>query len=215
MNKFLAVLLVTGLLGLGVSANAAGFVFVATPLDNDALVDAEDLADDIPNCTAVAYWDETSQGWVQHINGIPPNNFAVDVSMPFMATVTADGIWTLCGGVRDSTEYIDLYNLEIGFSTIMLPLNMTYYTNANDLVLDISSCNVIAYWDATSQGWVQHIQGIPPNNFAPRVGYPYMLTCQSADTWPHQLPPLKPVVDDETSKAMKSGGLLKLNVEQK
>jgi hypothetical protein len=196
MRKLLAS--VVALLLVGTPAVfAAGFVFVATPLDNDDLVDAEDLADDIPNCNAIAYWDETSQGWIQHINNIPPNNFSVDVSQPYMATVTADGIWTLCGGVPDSSTYIDLYTLAQGFSDIMLPLNMTYYTTAEAVIQTISECNVIAYWDAASQGWVQHIQNIPPNNFTPRVGYPYMLTCQTAGTWPSSLPPAKQIVDDD------------------
>jgi hypothetical protein len=189
---------------------AAGFVFVATPLDNDDLVLAEDLADDIPNCSAIAYWDEVSQGWVQHINNIPPNNFNVYVSMPYMATVTADGIWTLCGGVPDSTDYINLYNLAVGFSSIMLPLNMTYYSYAEEVVQSISQCNVIAYWDATSQGWVQHIQGIPPNNFTPRVGYPYMLTCQSAGTWPSSLPPARQIADEDT-QVKSPGRSIRLN----
>jgi hypothetical protein len=208
MRKFLAVA-IGGLLVGAPAVFAAGFVFVATPLDNDDISLAEDLAQDIPNCTAIGYWNEATQSWSQHITGLPVNNFAVNVSMPFMATVTADGIWTLCGGVPDSTSYLGLYNLAVGFSTIMLPLNMTYFTTADEVVASISECNVIAYWNAASQSWSQHIQGLPVNNFAPRVGYPYMLTCTSAGTWPDNLPPprLQPPADQDLAARAQGSGL--------
>jgi len=208
MRRILALLVSLGLVATG--AYASGFVFVATPLNDATLTNAELLADDIPNCSAVAYWNGAGQNWVQHVNGLPPNNFAVTVSKPYMATVTADGIWTLCGGVPDSTTYLNAYQLYVGFSAIMLPLNMTYYTLANQILLDIPECNVIAYWNAAGQNWVQHIEGLPPNNFAPKVGYPYMLTCQSAGTWPTTLPPLKATVGDEPQRSV-SRGVMKLN----
>lgn len=195
MRRILALVITLGLMAGG--AHAAGFVFVATPLQDTSITNAEQLADDIPNCSAVAYWNGATQNWVQHVNNLPPNNFAVAVSMPYMATVTADGIWTLCGGVPDSTTYLNLYQINVGFSSIMLPLNMTYYTNANQVIAAVPQCNTIAYWNAAGQNWVQHIQGLPPNNFAPKVGYPYMLTCQSAGTWPGSLPPLRAPVEDE------------------
>jgi hypothetical protein len=181
---------------------------VATPLSDATITNAEQLADDIPNCSAVAYWNQTTQSWSQHVNNSPINNFAVAVSKPFMSTVTADGIWTLCGGVPDSTTYLNAYQLAVGFSTIMLPLNMTYYTNANQVIVEIPQCNVIAYWNAATQSWSQHIQGSPINNFAPKVGYPYMLTCQSAGTWPTTLPPLKAPVGDEPQRSVSRGRMM-------
>ncbi len=207
MRKVLALV---STLGLVAGAQAAGFVFVATPLHNPALTNAEQLADSIPNCNAVAFWNGASQAWVQHVNNLPMNNFAVAVSMPYMATVTADGIWTLCGSVPDSTTYLNLYQLYVGFSAIMLPLNMTYYTNANQVIASVPQCNVIAYWNAATQGWVQHVQGLPMNNFAPKVGYPYMLTCQSAGTWPTSLPPLRPQIEDQPQRSVPST-IMRLN----
>jgi|GEM_PF-4150872 len=204
MRRILTGLMFIALVGAPV-VHAAGFVFVATPLDNDDIALAEDLATDIPNCTAIGYWDETSQSWSQHIAGLPLNNFAVETSMPFMASVSADGIWTLCGGVPDSSSYIDQYNIVPGFSTIMLPLNMTYYSNADEVIQTISSCNVIAYWDAASQSWSQHIQGLPLNNFAPRVGYPYMLSCTGSETWPSTLPPARIQPEEQEDVLMKMG----------
>jgi len=208
MRKIFGVIAALGLAAGG--AHAAGFVFVATPLNNPAITNAEQLGDDIPNCSAVAYWNGVSQSWVQHVNNLPPNNFAVAVSRPYMATVTADGIWTLCGGVPDSTTYLNAYQLYVGFSAIMLPLNMTYYSNANQVISAVPQCNVIAYWNASSQSWVQHIQGLPPNNFTPKVGYPYMLTCQSTGTWPTSLPPLKAPAGDEAQHSV-SRGVMKLD----
>lgn len=203
MRRILALVATLGLMAGG--AYAAGFVFVATPLNDATITNAEQLADDIPNCSVVAYWNTASQGWIQHPNNSPINNFAVSVSKPYMATVTADGIWTLCGGVPDSTTYLNLYQIAVGFSTIMLPLNMTYYTTAEQVIQSVPQCNNIGYWNAASQGWVQHPQGTPINNFAPKVGYPYMLTCQSAGTWPGSLPPAKAVVENETPMARTAG----------
>ena len=69
---------------------------------------------------------------------------------------------------------------------------------------------MIAYWNAATQSWIQHIQNLPPNNFAPKVGYPYMMTCQSAGIWPTSLPPLKAPVGDEAPLSV-SRGVMKLN----
>jgi len=219
MRRILTGLMFIALVGAPV-VYGEGFVFVATPLDNDDISLAEDLSSDIPNCTVVGYWNTSSQSWVQHVDNTPINNFAVETGMPYMATVTADGIWTLCGGVPDSTDYIDKYTLAVGFSTIMLPLNMTYYDYAEEVIQSISQCNVMAYWNAASQSWVQHIQGTPINNFQPRVGYPYMLTCQSAGTWPSTLPPAKEQVDNplpqlrEGNNVMKLGAIENTNIDR-
>jgi len=70
----------------------AGYDLISLPKAKEYLTTAEELAQEVPNCTAIWKWDALSQSWVGHPLG-GPNNFAVEVSRSYLITVIADGVW--------------------------------------------------------------------------------------------------------------------------
>jgi hypothetical protein len=178
MKRFLPFFLVAAVTVWAGSAFGAGWVTVGLPLDNDNLVDAESVGGDIPYCTVVSEW---TGGWSSHTVGSPVNNFACAVTKALFAYVTQDSVWTLTGGVIDSTAYS--FSLVAGWNFVTVPLNKLGLTNAELLGQDIPNCQSVAEWVAASQGWSTHTVGSPVNQFATRVGYPYMVYCTAAGTW--------------------------------
>ncbi len=181
MKRFLPFCLAAAVALWAGGAYAAGWVGVGLPLDNDNLVDAASVGGDIPYCVSLAKWDAATQGWIQHDVGFPWNNFACSVTMALMTYVSQDSVWTLTGGVIDSTAYS--FSLVATWNFVTVPLNKLSLTTAALLGGDIPNCVSLAYWDATNQGWIQHDVGFPWNNFTVRVGYPYMVYCSAAGTW--------------------------------
>ncbi len=181
MKRFLPFFLVAAVTVWAGSAFGAGWVTVGLPLDNDNLTDAELVGQDIPYCTDVAEYDEATQSWVQHPVGTPIQVFPTSVTMALMAYVSQDSVWTLTGGVIDSTAYS--FSLVNGWNFVTVPLNKLSLTDAELLGQDVPNCTDVAQWDASSQAWVQHPVGTPIQVFSTRVGYPYMVFCSAAGTW--------------------------------
>ena len=159
-------------------------VIVLDTRDTDLpIVTAEDLAQAIPNCSDVYYWDAAGQGTVGHVKGLPFNNFSVYCGYPYMVNVTAPTIWTTAGSYVDSS-----FNLITTESTdinhIGLPLEKGKLTTAEMMGQDIPGCTDVYYWDAEGQGTVGHVVGLPFNNFVVRAGYPYYVNVTTATVWP-------------------------------
>jgi hypothetical protein len=69
-----------------------GYNLITLPKSKEHLTTAEQLAQDIPNCTAIWRWDGVSQTWSGHPLG-GPNNFAVVGGGAYLISVSADGTW--------------------------------------------------------------------------------------------------------------------------
>jgi len=70
---------------------------IGVPLEKSALTTAEELGQDIANCTDVYVWDAAGQGSVGHVVGLPFNNFAVRAGYPYYVNITAPTIWPSSG----------------------------------------------------------------------------------------------------------------------
>ncbi len=71
---------------------------INVPLNKDKLTTAEELGQDIPNCSDVYYWDTEGQGTVGHVVGLPFENFNVRAGYPYYVNVTADTDWPYVEG---------------------------------------------------------------------------------------------------------------------
>ncbi|MEW6070490.1 MAG: NosD domain-containing protein, partial [Candidatus Thermoplasmatota archaeon] len=74
-------------IGLDAGWNAIGWF-------NETATDAESLAKNITNCTAVAYWDNTLGRFVQYIVGTEISNFNIERGCGYLVYVTTDTTWT-------------------------------------------------------------------------------------------------------------------------
>ncbi len=70
---------------------------IGVPLGKSNLTTAEQLGQDIPNCTDVYVWDIAAQALIGHVVGLPVNNFAVQPGHAYFVNVTADGNWPASG----------------------------------------------------------------------------------------------------------------------
>ncbi len=75
---------------------------LAVPLSKDNLTTAEQLGQDIPNCTDVYYWNSTDQGLVGHVVGLPFANFEVKAGHSYYVNVTANTVWPQPAGMMGS-----------------------------------------------------------------------------------------------------------------
>ncbi|MEW6070879.1 MAG: hypothetical protein AB1485_09700, partial [Candidatus Thermoplasmatota archaeon] len=61
---------------------------------NATATPAKSLASSIPNCTAIAYWDDTLGRFRQYIAGAEIGNFNIERGFGYLVYVTADTTWT-------------------------------------------------------------------------------------------------------------------------
>jgi hypothetical protein len=144
---------------------------------------AEDLANAIPYCSDVYYWDAKGQGTVGHPKGVPFNNFSIYPGYPYIVNVTSDTVWTVAGSYSDTSfQLITTDGTDINH--IGVPLSKDILTTAEELGNDIPNCTDVYYWDAEGQGTVGHVVGLPFENFVVRAGYPYYVNITADTVWP-------------------------------
>ncbi|MDZ7264335.1 MAG: S8 family serine peptidase, partial [candidate division KSB1 bacterium] len=144
---------------------------------------AEELAQAIPNCTDVYYWDAAGQGTTGHPKGLPFNNFSIIPGYPYIVNVVADTIWTVAGSYE-----MPVFNLITTNGTdinhLAVPLEKGGQTTAEALGQDIPNCTDVYVWDAAAQGTMGHVVGLPFGDFAVRAGYPYYVNVTAPTSWP-------------------------------
>jgi len=156
---------------------------IALSLIDSRIKNASDLVAAIPSCNSVARWNAAIQGYEQYVPGIPPTNFPVQGGYPYYVNVTCDTVFTLMGPVA-SPSFVLITTPATDFNEVMLTHDKTGITRASELMADIPTCNGVAKWDATIQGYQQYIPGIPPTDFDVRAGYPYYVNVTADVTWP-------------------------------
>ena len=66
---------------------------IGIPLNQSDLTTAEELAQDITDCSVVYTWDIPGQGTIGHPTGLPFNNFDVTPGSPYYVNVTSNSTW--------------------------------------------------------------------------------------------------------------------------
>ena len=80
---------------------------LAVPLSKGHLTTAEELGQDIPNCTDVYYWDAQAQGTIGHVVGVGFENFSVRGGYPYKVNVTENIVWPSEGGEASATVSVN------------------------------------------------------------------------------------------------------------
>ena len=132
--------------------------FIALPLEA-GYGDAEDLGVDIGSCDVVGYFDAANQGWIIASDvGFPVGWVGVFDVQPYgvyMVNVTADTDFYVVGSLVDPEPTYSLITTEgTDDNAIMVPLSCYAFVDAEDLGVDIGSCDVVGYFDAANQGWI-------------------------------------------------------------
>ena len=81
---------------------------IGLPFNKASCTNAEELAQNIAECTNVYYWDAAGQGTVGHPKDTPINTFSVKVGYPYYVNVTANSTWpeALLKGRRSISEEV-------------------------------------------------------------------------------------------------------------
>ena len=144
---------------------------------------AEQLAQAIPYCTDVYYWDAPGQGTVGHVKGLPFNDFDIFAGYPYIVNVSSDTVWTVAGSYASPS-----FNLVITDGTdinhLGVPLEKSLLTTAEELGQDIPNSSDVYYWDSEGQGTVGHVVGLPFGDFPVYAGFPYYVNVTASTIWP-------------------------------
>ncbi|MFC1569263.1 choice-of-anchor D domain-containing protein, partial [bacterium] len=81
------------------------------------------------------------------------------------------------------------------FNEIALPLILPGVSNADELMNAIPTCNSIARWNASAQGYEQYVPGLPFTNFDVSPGFPYYVNMTQDTTFTLLGEPASPVFD--------------------
>jgi len=168
-----------------ITTAATNFNEIALPLVT-GISKASELMNLIPNCTSIARWDAASQGYEQYVDWLPPTDFDVEPGYPYYVDVSSNSIFTLMGEYSNPSFNL-ITTAATNFNEIMLPLNRGSITLASELLNNIPNCTSIARWDASSQGYEQYVDWLPPTNFNVKVGYPYYVDITDNTIWPSGL----------------------------
>jgi len=106
----------------------------------------------------VTNWANISQTYNNHIIGLPLNNFNLTNSLGFFAHIATSSTVNLTGTAFSSV----VPTVVTGWN--LLGWNNPVTTNANSLGLSVAG-DVVSRFDSTLQQWVNHIVGLPLNNF--------------------------------------------------
>ncbi len=158
-------------------------VLMNTKKGRQPIITAEDLAQAIPYCTDVYYWDAVNQGIVGHVKGLPFGNFTIVPGYPYMVNVTKDTIWTVAGSYSDTSFQLITTN-KTDINHIAVPLSKGHLKTAEQLGQDIPNCTDVYYWDAVSQGVIGHVVGLPFANFEVFAGHGYYVNVTADTVWP-------------------------------
>jgi len=198
-DKPVAPIVLNGVSSLGVSL-AAGWNLVALPLDPGTSYTAQTLLDSINQQAARTVALEVDRwyagGWQAHMNGLPFNDFPIEVGQAYFVRVTAPTVWTI--PVRPvssfgqtsiaSLEAGDALSLKAGWNLISVPLGPDgqprFYT-ASSLLQAINaqggSVTQVVRWYAG--GWQAYLAGLPLNDFPIQPGRGYFLRATAPSTW--------------------------------
>ena len=137
----------------------------------------------------VARWDTGSQTFVIRtvgaVFGTANFNVAVGDWLLVGADSTAPAVFTWVGDVPEIgfRSYSLVAN---GYTGLMLPLDRSDLTTADDLGNDIGDITRVARWDAASQTFVVRTVGavFGTANFDIEIGYPYLVFSTVSQSWP-------------------------------
>ncbi|MCP4109700.1 MAG: hypothetical protein GY749_29975 [Desulfobacteraceae bacterium] len=156
---------------------------ISVPYEDSGLTDAEKLANSIPNCNLVKYWDVSQQKYVEHLKGSSANNFNVIAGNPYFVRVTTYTNWTPPGQVAVHKDFELTKGPTTSINAVSVPIGRTDLETAENLIDEIPSCYTIWKWDNSKQAYIGHPNNTNINNFDIIPGHSYFVDMMDDRTW--------------------------------
>jgi hypothetical protein len=156
---------------------------VALPMES-GYVNASDLGTANPDLiSSIAFWEAASQSWVQADNfGEWVGDFPVTNGEPLLINATADFNFYSMGTMPAT---IPSYDFIAGLNMMMVPLNKSDLTTGGAVSDAIGVISSVAYWEGSSQSWVQADNfGEWVGDFPVTIGLPLLMNATDVATWP-------------------------------
>ncbi|MCP4363325.1 MAG: hypothetical protein GY796_35445, partial [Chloroflexi bacterium] len=167
----------TATLPLSPSWNLIGLpVQPLTPLTAQGLLDMVNSQGN--TCTEIARWH--NGGWDSHIDGMPFNNFTIEMGHGYFVECTGFGSWDLPGTTLSSSVAL---SIQASWNLIAIPYSSGYtaQTLLDALNSQGNTCTEVDRWQ--SGGWDSHIDGLPFNDFTIEVDEGYFVSCSSGGSF--------------------------------
>ena len=160
----------------------AGWNLVALSLQPGIQLKAQSLLDAINNqggdCSGVDRW--YNSGWDTHADGLPFNDFDVNLGEGYFIKCVQISEWTLEG--RPFSASVPL-SLVAGWNLVGIPYPTGY--TAQSLLDGINSqggaCTEVDRW--LNSGWDSHVDGLPFNDFSITTDEGYFVKCTQASSF--------------------------------
>jgi len=152
-----------------------GWNLVTIPLAHDWT--AEDLGNNITDCTVVIMYNTSTDTFVTHVVNTPHDNFPILDGVGYFIYVTSDSNLTVSGyPLADVSVPIDTeWNL-IGWYH-------DYPTTAESLGENITNCTVVIMFDGISKNFITHVVHTPHDNFTIERGRGLFIYTTEASIW--------------------------------
>jgi hypothetical protein len=174
------------------ATTSSKYTHISLPLDmGSTITKASELASYIGSgVQRVLQWDIASQRWIIFRVGTSTNNFDLFAgdSVLILTDNTAPSPIAFVGQIPPPGSIG--YAIGLGYTNITIPLdqNLGLIYNASTLTADINSgggaVTRALSWDGANQRWIIFRVGTSTNNFATKLGYPYLILNNNATVWP-------------------------------
>jgi len=166
-------------------ANVTGLNYVALPMES-GYAWASDIANAYPGTMDfLSYWDASIQTWVTatDLGGFFDGDFEVAPGLPVMVDALSDFNFYSMGTMPASAAS---YSFATGLNGMMIPLNHSELTWANEVAASVGTIDFLSYWDPAIQTWVTatDLGGFFDGDFEVSIGMPLMIDSMSDTTWP-------------------------------
>lgn len=155
-----------------------GWNMITIPVDTN--INASNLAENITGCEMISWFDGENQTYKTYIANVPLYDFALQNGYGLFAYVNQTSYVNISGGTITNVS-VPLYNNSDGWN--MIGWYNSTSTNASSLAENISSCNLVSYWNTTEQTFKTYITGVSGLDFAIRQSLGLFVQVNVSSTW--------------------------------
>jgi hypothetical protein len=161
----------------------SGWNLISLPISPTVTYTAESMGDEINaqggNCTKLDRW---YGGWDTHVNGLPFNNFSINIGAGYFIKCTQSSTWTLQGATINQPNSVNLFPGWNLISVPYLPAPLSAEGMGDEINAQGGNCSEVDRWYG---GWDFHVNGLPFNDFAIEKGKGYFVKCSVSSTYTH------------------------------
>jgi len=146
-------------------------------------VNAKDLGNDIPNCTAVKKFNPDLETYTTSVTPFTRNNFTLEAGKSYGVVVSSSTQFILVGSHnQETTVNLQFYSGNSNNNYLSVPFNSRYAV-AKDLGSDIPNCTAVKKFNPDTETYTSCVSPFNRNNFTLDRGKGYIIVINGNTTW--------------------------------